>query len=71
MTLSLSAPVVVELLKGEKPHYRRFLEDALEAGQEARICSLVLHQLSHAALKSPRPEPHLDKLAALVGHLDV
>jgi predicted nucleic acid-binding protein len=71
VTLSLSAAVVVAILRGRQPHYRQFLEDAIEAGEDVRLCSLVLHQLAHAALNGKRPEPHLDQLAALVGYVEV
>ncbi|HEY9217116.1 MAG TPA: PIN domain-containing protein [Phenylobacterium sp.] len=71
MTLSLSTPVVLEVLRCAQPHYRRFLEQAIAAGEEVRICSLVLQQLAHAALESDAPEPHLSQLDALIAHLQV
>lgn len=71
MTLSLSARVVVEVLRGTRPHYRRFLEDAVAAGQDVRICSLVLNQLAQAALASDRPQERMDQIDALVAHVPV
>ncbi|MFC3079356.1 hypothetical protein ACFODL_14755 [Phenylobacterium terrae] len=71
MTLSLSARVVVEVLRGARPHYRRFLEDAVAAGHDVRICSLVLNQLAQAALASDRPQQRMDQIDALVAHLAV
>ncbi|HEX2559934.1 hypothetical protein [Phenylobacterium sp.] len=71
MTLSLSACVVVEVLRGAKPHYRRFVEAAVDAGDELRICSLVLNQLAQAALTSDRPQARMDQIDALVAHVPV
>lgn len=71
MTLSLSARVALEVLRGTRPHYRRFLEDAVAAGEELRICSLVLNQLAQAALASDRPQARMDQIDALVAHVPV
>lgn len=71
MTLSLSACVVVAVLRGTKPHYRRFMEEALDAGEDLRICSLVLNQLAQAALSSDEPQARMDQIDALVAHLPV
>lgn len=71
MTLSLSAGVVVEILRGAEPHYRRFMEDTVAAGEDVRICSLVLNQLAQAALASQRPQARMGQIDALVAYIPV
>ncbi len=70
MILSLDTNVVIELLRGTNPHYRVRLDEAQAAGDRAVISSIVLNELAFGALRSARPELHLQRLDTLVAAIE-
>lgn len=71
MILSLDTNVVIELLRGTAPHYRLRLDEARAVGDRAVISSIVLNELAFGALRSARPEFHLQRINALVSAIEV
>lgn len=71
MILSLDTNVVIELLRGTQPQYRQRLDEARAAGDRAVLSSVVLNELAFGALRSARPELHLQRINTLVSAIDV
>lgn len=71
MILSLDTNVVIELLRATTPHYRLRLDEARADGARAIISSIVLNELAFGALRSARPELHLQRIDALVSAIEV
>ncbi|WP_304165795.1 PIN domain-containing protein [Phenylobacterium aquaticum] len=71
MILGLDTRVVMALLSGAEPHYRRRLDEARALGAQACLSSIVLNELALAALKGPRADQDLMRIDALVGEIEV
>ena len=59
MAAFLDTCTVIDILREDKPHYRKRLEEAVGRGEEIVISSFVLHELVFGAMVSARPEAEL------------
>lgn len=59
MPVFLDTCAVIDILREDKPHYRKRLEEAVEWGEEIVISSFVLHELVFGAMVSARPSAEL------------
>jgi tRNA(fMet)-specific endonuclease VapC len=64
--LSLDTCIVVDLLRGRKPHYGRRMQEVTDAGRQIVLSSVVLHELSYGAMIAARPEAQLGMLETIV-----
>ncbi|MBL8770367.1 MAG: PIN domain-containing protein [Phenylobacterium sp.] len=72
MNLCLDTCVLVDIMRGGKPHYQRRLQAELSAGSTVHLSTIVAHELELGVLLSARPEHHrrlVDRLCdAMVRH---
>lgn len=69
MKLSFDTDTAVELLRGNKPHYRKWLQDAQAGGASLHLSTITFHELMFGALRSARPEHQMrlvERLASLM-----
>ena len=58
MNLCLDTCVLVDVLRGAKPHYQQRLEAEMEAGAVLHLSPVVAHELELGVLLSARPDHH-------------
>jgi tRNA(fMet)-specific endonuclease VapC len=68
---SLDSSTIVDLIRDEKPHVRRRLAEALARGDDVAVSAIVLDELAFGALRSPRPEYHLNLLDGFISDFSV
>lgn len=71
MKLGLDTDVAIEILRGARPHYRVFLEDAEAEGAELCLSAIVVHELMYGAMISARPGHHLERVEWLATRMRV
>lgn len=71
MNLSLDSNVIVDLLRGERPHVRARIGQAQADGDALLVSAIVVQELVMGAHRSARPEHHLRALDALLAALSV
>lgn len=71
MILSLDTNVLIEVMRGVKRHVRARLDEALAAGVEVKVSTIVAQELVLGAHLSARPEHQLEKIGATLARLDV
>lgn len=69
--LSLDSSTAVELIRGERIHFRQILEQARARGDQIHVSAVVLQELAFGALRSPRPEHHLRRLDLFISDFGV
>ena len=71
MKIALDAKTVTGLLDGDPPHLRERMDDALEAGHNLLMSSLVLHDLAYAAMASDQAARRLAQLDTFIAQVEV
>ena len=71
MIVALDTDVLIDLLRGRSPQVRARMSELHERGDELVMSSIVLYELTRAALRSARPELHLNEIDALVERIEV
>lgn len=71
MRFSLDSSTVVELIRGERLHFRQSLDRARARGDRLHVSAVVLQELAFGALRSPRPEYHLRRLDLFISDFGV
>jgi tRNA(fMet)-specific endonuclease VapC len=69
--LSLDTDVAIEVIRGRKPHYRSWLEQAQADGASLHLSSIVFHELMFGAMASARPQHQMERVAWLASVLEV
>ncbi len=59
MTLLLDTCTVIDVIREGRPHFRKRLREAVEAGTRVVISSPVLHELMYGAMISVKPDVEL------------
>lgn len=71
MKIALDPKTVAQLIEGDPPHLRERMDDALAAGDELYMSSLVLHDLAYAAMASDQAAQKLAQLDAFLAQVEV
>ena len=71
MTILLDTCTVVDVLRGDRPHFRVRIQEALDAGTRLAISSLVLYELTYGAMISAKPDVELALIDSFVAHTHV
>ena len=71
MRLALDTSALIEVTRGRRPEYRDCLDRARRAGDDIRLSSVSLHELLYGALRSLRPDYHLQTVETLVADFEV
>jgi tRNA(fMet)-specific endonuclease VapC len=71
MKLSFDSDVAIELIRGTRPHYRLWLQEAQEAGASLHMSSIVFHELMYGAMISARPEHQMRLVERLATETEV
>ena len=71
MKLSLDTDVAIEVIRGRRPHYRAWLEQAQAGGASLHLSSIVFHELMFGAMASQRPEHQMERVAWLASTMEV
>lgn len=71
MKLSLDTDVAIEVMRGRKPHYRVWLEQAQTGGATLHLSSIVFHELMFGAMNSDRPEHQMERVDWLAARMEV
>jgi tRNA(fMet)-specific endonuclease VapC len=58
LNLCLDTCVLVDVMRGAKPHYQQRLAAEMEAGAELHLSPIVAHELELGILLSARPDHH-------------
>jgi predicted nucleic acid-binding protein len=69
--IALDLKTVTGLIEGDPPHLRERMDDALAAGHELVMSSLVLHELAHGAMASDQAARRLAQLDAFIAQVEV
>ena len=71
MKLSLDTDVAIEVIRGGRPHYRAWLEQAERGGATLHLSSIVFHELIFGAMISNRPERQMERVDWLASRMEV
>ncbi|MDB5460426.1 MAG: PilT protein domain protein [Caulobacteraceae bacterium] len=71
MILSLDSNVLIDLMRGAKPHVRLHLEEAAASGAQLKVSAIVVQELVLGAHLSARPDHQLELLGRTLGWFEV
>jgi tRNA(fMet)-specific endonuclease VapC len=71
LKLSLDTNVLIELLRGRKPHYRYRLVEAISTGAELNVSAIVLHELVLGARLSARPTYQMARVQEVISGFEI
>ena len=71
MRLSFDTDTAVEVIRGKKPHYRTWLEQAISDGATVHLSTIVFHELMFGAMVSARPEHQMQRVEWLAEQTEV
>ena len=71
MKLALDTDVAVEVIRGRRPHYRAWLEQAEADGASLHLSTIVFHELMCAAMGAPNPGRQMDRVGWLASQMEV
>jgi tRNA(fMet)-specific endonuclease VapC len=71
MKLSLDSDVAIEVMRGRRPHYRTWLQEAQVKGVSLHMSSIVFHELMFGAMASARPEHQMRLVEWLAAQMEL
>ncbi len=71
MKLSFDSDVAIELIRGNRPHYRAWLQDAQSSGATLHLSAVVFHELMFGAMISARPAHQMRLVTQLASQMDL
>ncbi|MDP3176011.1 MAG: PIN domain-containing protein [Phenylobacterium sp.] len=71
MRLALDTDVAIEVIRGRRPHYGEWLQDAEMAGATLHLSTIVVHELMFGAMASAHPADHMRLVEQLATRMEI